>query len=227
MIRDILERIDERLEALGLAESRAAKMAGLSDSAIRDIRRAVKNGRQDIGVSTRTLAKLAPVLDTTMEWLMTGGLEGRASRTVPLMGYIGAGAEVEPEFEQVPPEGLDRIELPFSLDEDLIAFRVRGDSMLPMYEDGTVVIVYREQTRPLEALFGRVAAVRTTDGRRFIKTITRGPDDTVTLTSHNANPIEGVKLEWIGEIFATLPPTSLRKTARRSDIRGQARAQPA
>lgn len=222
MIRDILDRIDERLEELGLAESRAAKMAGLSDSAIRDIRRAVNSGREDAGVSTRTLAKLAPVLHTSMEWLLTGGPQDRP-KTVPLMGYVGAGAEVEPDFEQVPPEGLDQIELPFSLNEDLIAFRVRGDSMLPFFKDGATIVVYRDQKRPLESFYGEEAAVRTSDGRRFIKTIMRGQDDTVTLISSNANPIENVRLEWIGEIFAVLPPAALRKAARQGGVQGQLR----
>lgn len=221
MIRDILDRIDERLDELGLSESRAAKMAGLSDSAIRDIRRVVKSGKEDAGVSTRTLAKLAPVLRTSVEWLMAGGGEGFAIRTVPLMGYLGAGAEVEPEFEQVPPEGLEQIELPFSLNEDLIAFRVRGDSMLPLYKDGATIVVYRDQKRPLESFYGEEAAVRTSDGRRFIKTIMRGREDTVTLFSSNANPIENVRLEWIGEVFAVLPPKAVRKAARQGGIQGQ------
>ncbi|TPN11686.1 hypothetical protein [Mesorhizobium sp. B2-1-2] len=72
MIEDILRRIDQRLAALDIKESRAAKLAGLSDSAIRDIRRAANRGRKDAGVSTRTLEKLAPVLETTVVWLVSG-----------------------------------------------------------------------------------------------------------------------------------------------------------
>lgn len=68
-----MKRIDERLEAMGLKESKAAKMAGLSDSAIRNIRRAVNDGKDTQGVSILTLEKLAPVLDTTPGWLLDGG----------------------------------------------------------------------------------------------------------------------------------------------------------
>jgi phage repressor protein C with HTH and peptisase S24 domain len=223
MLRDILARIDERLEEVGLSESRAAKLAGLSDSAIRDIRRVVKAGKEDAGVSTRTLAKLAPVLRTTMEWLLTGGEESVGTRTVAVMGYVGAGAEVSPEFEQVPPEGLEQVELPFSLDEDLIAFRVKGDSMLPIYKHDATIVVYREQKRPLETFYGEEAAVRTEDGRRFVKTIMRGDGNTVHLISSNAPPIENVRLAWIGEIFATLPPSAVRKAARQGGVQGQLR----
>ena len=33
--------------------------------------------------------------------------------SVPIMGRVGAGASIEPEHEQVPPEGLGEVELPF------------------------------------------------------------------------------------------------------------------
>lgn len=209
MLDQVLARINQRLEAVGLSESGAAKRAGLSADAIRNMRRAVEGGRTEGGASTRTLAKLAPVLETSVEWLMTGH-EGGGVRTVPVMGYVGAGAEVSPEFEQVPPEGLEQIDLPFSLSEDLIAFKVRGDSMLPFYKDAAVLVVYREQKKPVESFYGEEAAVRTEDGRRFIKTVMRG-EAGVNLISWNAAPIENVRLAWIGEIFAVLPPSALRR----------------
>jgi len=51
--------------------------------------------------------------------------------SVPIMGRVGAGASIEPEHEQVPPEGLGEVELPFPIAEETIAFEVSGDSMLP------------------------------------------------------------------------------------------------
>ncbi|SDP09180.1 LexA family transcriptional regulator [Phyllobacterium sp. OV277] len=134
---------------------------------------------------------------------------GMRPTTVPVMGYLGAGAEVMPDFEQVPHEGLDQIEVPFDMPDDMIAFVVRGDSMLPVFKDGHVVVVYRDQKKPLESFYGQEAAVRTTDGRRFIKTVMRGAPG-INLFSWNAAPIENVRLDWIGEIFAILPRTSLR-----------------
>lgn len=139
---------------------------------------------------------------------------------VPVMGYIGAGAEVMPEFEQVPAEGLEQVTIPFPLPDDMIAFKVRGDSMWPVYKDGHVIVVHREQRKPLDSFYGLEAAVRTSDGRRFIKTITRGSTG-VTLTSWNAAPIEDIHLEWIGEIFVTLPPAAIAKIGRQGGIQGQ------
>ncbi|SFG56829.1 XRE family transcriptional regulator [Ensifer sp. OV372] len=138
---------------------------------------------------------------------------------VKIVGYIGAGAEIMPEFEQVPPEGLDQVHVPFPLPDDMIALEVRGDSMLPVYKDGHVVIVYREQKRPVQSFYGEDAAVRTADGRRFLKTIMKGSP--ITLTSFNAAPIENVALEWIGEIFAVLPRTQLRHVERAGGLQGR------
>jgi repressor LexA len=125
---------------------------------------------------------------------------------VPIMGRVGAGAVIEPEHEQVPPEGLGDVELPFPVPEETIAFEVSGDSMLPKYENGDVIVVFREQRHPVSSFYGEEAAVRLKSGERYLKTIERGKSaNMVNLTSFNAKPINGVKLEWIGEIYVTLP----------------------
>src|SRR5437773_6207202 len=126
--------------------------------------------------------------------------------SVPIMGRVGAGASIEPEHEQLPPEGLGEVELPFPFPEETIAFEVAGDSMLPKYENGDVIVVFREQRHPLSSFYGEEAAVRLKTGERYLKTIERGKSSNlVNLTSFNAKPINGVKLEWIGEICVTLP----------------------
>lgn len=139
--------------------------------------------------------------------------------SVPIMGRVGAGAVIEPEYEQVPPEGLGEVELPFPISEETIAFEVAGDSMLPKYENGDVIVVYKEQRHPLASFYGEEAAVRLKTGERYLKTIERGKSAAlVNLTSFNAKPINGVKLEWIGEICVTLPRGQIER------LRGKAAA---
>lgn len=141
---------------------------------------------------------------------------------VPVMGHLGAGAEIEPEYEQVPPEGLFSVTLPFPVPAEMIAFEVRGDSMLPVYKNGWIIVVYKEQQRPLEAFYGEDAAVRTSTGKRFIKTVQRGVAG-VNLFSFNAPLIENVQLEWIGEIFAVLPKSQLKSIAKAGGLQGRLR----
>ena len=141
--------------------------------------------------------------------------------TVRLMGFVGAGAEVEPDFEQIPEDGLEQIEVPFALPEEMDAYQVRGDSMLPMFEDGMIIVVYREQRKSAEAFFGSRAIVRTSDGRRYIKTIIRGRSPgRVGLSSWNAQLIDDVTPVWIGEIFTYFPAASLRQESRRIGRQG-------
>lgn len=93
MLKDVLARIDKRLRVVRMSESAAAKAAGLSDSAIRNIRRAVKDGREQ-GASTMTLEKLAPILKTSAAWLLTGvGPETPDQSSIDRML-----AEIPPEF---------------------------------------------------------------------------------------------------------------------------------
>ena len=140
---------------------------------------------------------------------ITRNTESLSKSYVPLMGYVGAGGKIEPDFGEMSPDGLGVVAVPFPMPADMVAFRVRGDLMLPVYREGHIIIVYRNQTKPLEAFYGEEAVVQTSDGRRFIKTIMRGAEG-VNLISWNARPLEGVKLEWIGEIFAIFPRQALR-----------------
>jgi repressor LexA len=150
-------------------------------------------------------SELAPIIDY---------LELNA---VPIMGRVGAGASIGPELEQMPPEGLGEVELPFPIAEETIAFEVVGDSMLPKYENGDIIVVYRDQRHPLTSFYGEEAAVRLKSGERYLKTIERGKTGhVVNLTSFNAKPITGVKLEWIGEICVTLPRGQIERLRARA-----------
>ena len=135
---------------------------------------------------------------------------------VPVMGYVGAGAVVEPDMEQVPPDGLDLVDLPFAVEDGIIAFRVRGESMRPSYRDGDAILVWREQRMATENYVGEEAVVRTHDGRRFLKEIHgTGRRGIYNLYSHNDRIIENVRLEWVGEIHLIVRASQLRRLESR------------
>src|ERR1700754_2570427 len=162
------------------------------------------------GIRLIKAAEIAPI----MEYLELN--------SVPIMGRVGAGASIEPEHEQMPPEGLGEVELPFPIAEETIAFEVVGDSMLPKYENGDIIVVYREQRHPLSSFYGEEAAVRLKSGERYLKTIERGKTaHVVNLVSFNAKPIAAVKLEWIGEICVILPRGQIDRLRARAAVRSR------
>ncbi|MCI0467049.1 MAG: S24 family peptidase [Beijerinckiaceae bacterium] len=195
---EILARIESRLAAVGLS-AHAASLAARRPDAIRNLKRAVTNHDRR-GITTETLMALAPVLKTTAAWLLEGAGEHSPGNLVRVAGRIGAGAEILPEFEQIPPEGLYEIEVPFPIPPDAIAFQVEGDSMWPRYDPGDVIVCWR-QGNNVEEVLGWEAAVRTLDGKRYLKRIQRGAaSGTFDLESHNAVPIRGVRIAWAAEI---------------------------
>ena len=202
-LKDVLSRIESRLTIVGLS-AHAASLAARKPDAIRNLRRAVQNDDRR-GVTTETLSALAPVLQTTAAWLMEGVGDTPAPCALRVVGRIGAGAEILPEFEQIPPEGLFEIELALPLPADAIAFSVEGDSMWPRYNAGDVVIC-RDSEHDFYAVAGYEAAVRTGDGKRYLKTVRRGSSpDRFDLESHNAPPIRDVVIEWAAPILMILP----------------------
>ena len=191
--------IERGLEKTGKSKGGLAQAMGVRAGAVSEILS---------GLRLIKASEIAPI----MEYLELN--------SVPIMGRVGAGAVIEPENEQVPPEGLGEVQLPFPIAEETIAFEVAGDSMLPKYENGDIIVVYRDQRHPLTSFYGEEAAVRLKSGERYLKTIERGKTaNFVNLTSFNAKPINGVKLEWIGEICVTLPRGQIERLRAKAAVR--------
>ncbi len=197
-LEEVLARIESRLQALDLS-AHSASLAAKKPDAIRNLKRAAKN-KQRRGITTETLTALAPVLKTTAAWLLEGIGDPASGNLVRVVGRIGAGANIHPEFQQVSVESLYEIEVPFPNSTDEIAFQIEGDSMWPRYDPGDMIICWHQGTNA-EELIGWEAAVRTADGKRYLKRIQRGAaNGTFDLESHNAAPIRGVRIEWAAEI---------------------------
>lgn len=138
---------------------------------------------------------------------------------VPIVGKVGAGHVVEPEMEQVPSDGLYSVTLPFAVPADMVGFVVEGDSMFQKYDEGDVLVVYKDQPQDTASYLGQFAVVRTKDGRRFVKRLFRGTRSGLyRLESLAADPIQDVEIAWVGEIFTVVPRSQVFKTGRAATI---------
>lgn len=178
--------IEELAEATGLSVSYVGRL---------------ENGERNLSVKNMNL--FADALGVEPQELLSVS-RTKSTNVVSVMGRIGAGAEIMPEEEQIPPEGLYEIETPFPIPEDALAFEVHGESMWPRYDDGDIIICWRQGILAEEVL-GWEAAVRTATGRRYLKRVLKGADQgTYDLESHNAPPIRGVRLEWVAAIQSVI-----------------------
>lgn len=115
-------------------------------------------------------------------------IDAQALRVIPLVGAVGAGAEI------LPMDSLGYVEAPPGVaGPNTVAVLVRGDSMLPVYRDGDI-IYYDRHEEPV-GLVGRDAVVELEDGRSMLKQIMVGSAPGLwTLISHNAAPIIDVRI---------------------------------
>lgn len=156
-----------------------------------------------------------------LSWLMLGE-ESEERFYIPVMGYVGAGGDVEPEAEQVPPEGLEQLELPDSaaIASSLVAaplgFIVRGSSMYPRFADGDILVVDGDRRWSLDTLDNQIALVlyRADDGlRRVVKRIARRRDNLCDLESLDPHvpPIIGVRVIEAAPVRIIIPAIGIRR----------------
>lgn len=156
-------------------------------------------------VDERVLRTPDSELDSMDVAAMSGVGGNRAGRVVPIVGYIGAGAQVFPLDDHEKGAGLDYVEVPFPVRPGTVCAIVRGDSQLPMFEDGDLIGFVQRGEDPTN-LIGKRCVVKLTDGRILIKRLRRGAEPGLfTLISSNARDIEDVEVEWAAQYSFSLP----------------------
>jgi transcriptional regulator with XRE-family HTH domain len=175
-IRTALRR---EMERRGIKAKRLAKKAGLGETAVRDILEKVDDPR--VG----TLIKIADALDIPASSLF--------GSQVPVLGRIGAGGSIL--FEEVDePELVDR---PPGAGGKLMALRVTGDSMMPVYRDGDIIYVNRDHEGVQPEYLNEECAIHTVEGGTFLKVLSLGSEpNRYTLRSFNAADMPDVEVVW-------------------------------
>lgn len=184
------DRLKEAREQAGFATAAdAARKFGWTETTYR----AHENGQRNIPRSRAPT--YARAFRVSPEWLLFGRGDG-IKKPVPLVGMVGAGAEV---FAIDDGGSLEDIDPPPGIGPDAVAVQVRGDSMFPRYSEGDVLIY--DTHLPLGRVDGQECIVALTDGRRFVKTVRVEGGGRATLESWNAPPIRNVQVEWVAPIL--------------------------
>ena len=193
-----------RLSASGLA-----KRAGLDSTAFNKSKRSSADGRPR-WPSTESLAKIIEAtnssLDEFFELVQGKAANSKIARpkqipTVPLVGFAQAGAGGFYEDAGFPAgQGWDLVELPSRSADGSYALQVQGDSMLPLYRDGDVLIV-----DPASAVRrGDRVVVKTSEGEVMAKLLERQTAKAIELRSlnpeHPNRQLAIAEVEWVARI---------------------------
>lgn len=183
------EKVWAAIDALAarhsLSASGLAKKAGLDSTAFNRSKRYASDGRPR-WPSTESIAK---VVDATGESLSgfaelvdgTGKVFARRA-SVPLIGFAQAGAGGFFTDSGFPVgQGWEEIALPGQVPDGAYALQVQGDSMLPLYRDGDVLVV----DPAAKVRRGDRVVVRTVDGEVMAKVLERQTALQVELLSVN------------------------------------------
>ena len=200
--------IDALAERNSLSASGLAKRAGLDSTAFNRSKRLSADGRPR-WPSTESIAKIIEATNTTLEeFLALVEMRAETRRqayvevmAVPLLGFAQAGAGGYFDDAGFPAgQGWDQIELPGRRANGAYALQVQGDSMLPLYRNGDVLIVEPSAALRRE---DRVV-VKTRDGEVMAKVLARRTAKVIEL--HSLNPEHPVRhvptseIEWMARI---------------------------
>lgn len=197
--------IDTLASRYGMTASGLAKKAGLDATTFNKSKRQTPEGRLR-WPSTESIAKVLEAtgasLDEFMHLVSMKAGEERALPRVPLIGLAQAGVGGYFDDGGFPTgSGWDEIVFPNFSDEHAYALEISGESMLPLYRDGDLIIV-----SPSSAVRrGDRVVVKTRAGEILAKELKRRTAKTIELKSlnpeHPDRAFDMTEIEWIARIM--------------------------
>lgn len=197
--------IDALAERYSLSASGLAKRAGLDSTAFNKSKRQSSDGRPR-WPSTESLAKILDAtstsLDTFLDVVRGPGGGSASGKPIPLIGFAQAGRGgffTDGGFPEG--SGWDEVSFPDVQDEHAYALEISGDSMLPYYRDGDVIVVSPSAT----VRRGDRVVVKTSEGEVMAKELKRRTAKVVELRSFNPDHEDRVvpvsDVAWIARIL--------------------------
>ena len=205
--RAIWDGIDALARRHGHSVSALAKLAGLDATAFNVSKRVSKDGRER-WPSTESISKILEATGESFDSFLSGTgaflqlNDNLPNRTVPLLGLAQAGSGGFFDSAGFPAgQGWDEAQLPATSEDGTYALEVAGDSMLPLYRDGDIIVV----SPTAQPRRGDRVVVRTREGEVLVKVLHRQTARTLELHSLNADhpprTIDMKDVEGIGRII--------------------------
>jgi phage repressor protein C with HTH and peptisase S24 domain len=194
--------LDRLAARAGLSASALAKRAGLDPTTFNRSKRITPDGRAR-WPSTESVAKALAATGTPVETfvnLITDNATTPA-QAVPLLGFAEAGVGGFFDDGGFPVgKGWDEIAFPAVNDEHAYALEISGDSMMPAYRDGDVIIV-----SPAAAIRrGDRVVAKTKKGEVMVKELKRRTSKSIELksinTDHPDRTLAIADVVWIARI---------------------------
>jgi phage repressor protein C with HTH and peptisase S24 domain len=200
----IWSAIDQLAERYGLSASGLARRAGLDATSFNRSKRSSPEGR-DRWPSTESIAKILLATGASLDEFLrlVEPRDGPAKATVALIGMAQAGAGRVFTDDGMPTggPGWEEVEFPDLSNEKVFALEVSGDSMLPLYRDGDVLIV-----SPSAGMRkGDRVVVRTVAGEVTAKELKRRTAKSVELRALNPEHADRViptaEIAWMARVM--------------------------
>lgn len=146
---------------------------------------------------------LAETFKCTTDYLLGSDLEQHKPHLTPVVGYVGAGGINIPFDDYAHGDGMEEVETPPGLTNGAVAVKVSGDSMYPAYEDGDIIFyIHSGIDIDEEACIGKQCIIKVSDGRIYIKRLSRGSGAGLYhLESHNAPPMHDKTILWATKVL--------------------------
>ncbi|GJD42435.1 LexA repressor [Methylobacterium cerastii] len=200
----IWNAIDRLAERHGFSPSGLARRSGLDATSFNRSKRVGVDGRKR-WPSTESVSKVLAATGASLDDFLRliEAREGPPRATVPLIGLTQAGAGRQFTDEGMPTggPGWEEIEFPDLGEERAFALEVQGESMLPLFRDGDVLIV----SPSAGVRKGDRVVVRLHSGEVIAKELRRRTARTVELASlnpeHDDRTLNVGEIAWIGRVM--------------------------
>lgn len=178
-------------EKAGLSQDALAKRMGTTRSQL------VKLERGERRLTEKWIERAATALGVPMSMIIDVG-------TVPLVGFVGAGAALVYHHEGT--GDLDEVDAPPQAGPGMVAVQVKGDSMRGRADDGWV-LYYADRREPVtDDLLNELCVVGLADGRIMVKNLQRGQSPGLFhLYSSNSDPIFDQAVTWAAKVVWIKP----------------------